>query len=94
MDDHGSPLLARLLEALPSAVRETHARLGDATACVDPGRIVELMRFLRDDEAARFEMLADLTAVDYLGREPRFEVVYHLYSIEKKHRLRIKAGVS
>jgi NADH-quinone oxidoreductase subunit C len=39
-------------------------------------------------------MLADLTCVDYLGREPRFEVVYHLHSLSRRHRLRIKAGVS
>ena len=32
----------------------------------------------------------DLTGVDYLGEEPRFEVVYHLYSLGKKHRVRIK----
>jgi len=94
MDDHGSPVLAHLIAALPGAVRDTHALVGDATACVEPGRIVELMRFLRDDETLRFEMLADLTAVDFPHREPRFEVVYHLYSIEKKHRVRIKAPVS
>jgi hypothetical protein len=40
MDDHGSPALRRLIEALPDAVLETHAHVGDATACVDPERIV------------------------------------------------------
>ena len=38
-------------------------------------------------------MLSDLCAVDYLGETPRFEVVYHLYSLDKNHRLRIKARV-
>jgi NADH-quinone oxidoreductase subunit C len=53
------------------------------------------MRFLRDDEATAFEMLMDLTAVDLLGRgEPRFEVVYHLYSVARRHRLRVKVRVS
>ena len=38
-------------------------------------------------------MLTDLTCVDYLGETPRFEMVYHLYSLAKNHRLRIKARV-
>ncbi len=94
MDDCGSPVLRRLLELLPDAVQETHARLGDATARVDPARIVEVLRLLRDDPELEFEMLTDLTAVDYLGEVSRFEVVYHLYSVAKNHRVRIKARVA
>jgi NADH-quinone oxidoreductase subunit C len=86
--------LERLREALPGAVLDSHERLGDATAVVDPERIVEVMRLLRDGEGLDFDMLSDLCAVDYLGREPRFEVVYHLYSTRHNHRLRVKAGVS
>ncbi len=93
MDDHGSPALRRLIEALPDAVLETHAHVGDATACVDPERVVEVARLLRDDSALEFEMLTDVTAVDYLGQEPRFEMVYHFYSVAGNHRLRIKARV-
>jgi NADH-quinone oxidoreductase subunit C len=94
MEDYGSPVLARLLEGLPDAVRDTHARLGDATAQVDPGRILDVLRFLRDDPDLEFDMLMDVTAVDYLGQEPRFELVYHLYASTVHHRVRIKARVS
>ncbi len=94
MEDHGSAVLRRLIEGLPEALRGTHAELGDATALVDPSRLLEVMRFLRDDPDLEFEMLSDVTAVDYLGEEPRFELVYHLYSVAKNHRLRIKARVS
>ena len=53
-----------------------------------------LHQFLRDDPVTSFEMLTDLTGVDYLGhKEPRFEVVYHLYSLTQNHRLRIKVEV-
>jgi len=93
-DDHGSPVLSRLLEALPAAVLATHARLGDATARVDPACIVEVAKLLRDASGLEFEMLTDLTAVDYLGEEPRFEVVYHFYSVARNQRVRIKARVS
>jgi NADH-quinone oxidoreductase subunit C len=93
MEDHGSPALRRLLEALPDAIVETHARLGDATAQVDPARIVEVARLLRDDPDLEFEMLTDLTCVDYLGQEPRFEMVYHFYSVARNRRVRVKARV-
>jgi NADH-quinone oxidoreductase subunit C len=86
-------VLARLLAALPGAVRETHARHGDATASVDPAEIVRVLTFLRDTDGLDFEMLVDLTCVDWLGQEPRFEVVYHLYSVKRNHRVRVKVGV-
>jgi NADH-quinone oxidoreductase subunit C len=89
----GSPLLQRLREKLPDAVLETHEKLGDATARVVRERIGEVMSFLRDDAVTGLDMLIDVTAVDYLGRDPRFEVVYHLYSLGHGHRLRVKAGV-
>jgi NADH-quinone oxidoreductase subunit C len=93
MDDHGSPMLRRLLDHHAGALRDTHAELGDATALVDKERLVEVMRFLRDDAELAFDMLTDVTCVDYLGESPRFEMVYHLYSVAKNHRLRIKARV-
>ncbi len=91
--DHGSPALRRLIELLPDAVEATHADLGDATALVDTARVIEVLQTLRDDAELQFEMLSDLTAVDYLGEQPRFEVVYHLYSVAKNQRVRIKARV-
>jgi NADH-quinone oxidoreductase subunit C len=94
MEDHGSPALRRLIEKLPGAIVTTHAALGDATALVDPDRIVEVARLLRDDGELEFEMLTDVTCVDYLGEEPRFEMVYHFYSVARNHRLRIKARVA
>jgi NADH-quinone oxidoreductase subunit C len=55
--------------------------------------VVDVLRGLRDDAATRFDRLTDLTAVDYLGRSPRFEVVYQLHSLAHRHRLRVKTGV-
>ena len=88
-----SPNLQRLSERFADEVIETHDQHGDDTALVKPGRLVEIVRFLRDDPELKMEMLADLTGVDYLGKkEPRFEVVYHFYSLSKNHRLRLKVG--
>ncbi len=94
MEDYGSQALRRLLEVLPDAVLETHAKLGDATAQIDASRIVDVARLLRDDPDLEFEMLTDLTCVDYIEQEPRFEVVYHFYSVARNRRVRIKARVA
>ena len=93
MEDHGVPVLRRLLDAQPEAVVSTHAYLGDATAVIRGFYLLEAMRFLHRDSALAFDMLSDVCAVDYLPRVPRFEVVYHLYSVAKNHRLRVKVLV-
>jgi NADH-quinone oxidoreductase subunit C len=86
--------LDRLQEKFGGAVIETHAHHGDETAVVKADRLHEIMAFLRDDPVTSFELLSDVTGVDLLGiKEPRFEVVYHLYSLSKNHRLRIKVGL-
>src|SRR5262245_23102215 len=95
---NGTDILARLQERFGTAVRAAPADHGDHTLVVDLASLPEVLRFCRDDAALQFDMLMDLTAVDYLtypGREdsPRFEVVYHLYSVPHNHRVRIKAGV-
>ncbi|NIS38608.1 NADH-quinone oxidoreductase subunit C [Candidatus Saccharibacteria bacterium] len=61
----------------------------------DKERLLELMTFLKDDSELGFDYLTDITGVDYLKmeREPRFDVVYQLYSFDKNRRLRIKVGV-
>lgn len=88
-----SAVLSKLKETFGDAIVATHSDFGDDTAVVRRDRIVEICTFLRDDPELRFDLAMDLTGVDYLGEEPRFEVVYHLYSLEKKHRVRIKARV-
>jgi NADH-quinone oxidoreductase subunit C len=97
MQDFGSAALRELVRALPDAVLATHAQHGDATAIVDAGRVVEVLRFLRDARGLEFDMLSDLCAVDYLGHPDhagaRFEVVYHLFSTQSLARVRVKAGV-
>lgn len=56
-------------------------------------KIVDLLAFLRDDEGCRFSQLTDITAVDYPSRVKRFEVVYHLLSMTKNCRIRVKIHV-
>ena len=94
----GTAILARLRERLGDRVLETHAYRGDHTAVVSREGLAAALALCRDDSALDFNLLVDITAVDYLrfpGREdgPRFEVVYHLYSIASQHRVRLKVPV-
>jgi NADH-quinone oxidoreductase subunit C len=94
----GAGILDDLKARFAPHVVETHEHCGDATVVVAREAVVDLLRTARDEPALSFEVLMDLTAVDYLkypGREdgPRFEVVYHLYSITHNHRVRVKVRV-
>jgi NADH-quinone oxidoreductase subunit C len=94
----GDEILQRLRDRFAGAIVETHDHRGDHTAVVDRAGLVDVLRWCRDEPELRFDVLMDLTAVDYLkypGREdgPRFEVVYHLFSVGHNHRLRIKVRV-
>ena len=94
LENRDPPVLLRLRERFANDVRAVHAWRGDLTAEVAPGPIVEICRFLRDDADLAFDLLVDVTAVDYLGSTPRFEIVYHLKSLTRGHRLRVKARIS
>src|SRR5436190_2213349 len=72
----------------------------DPSVVVDPADLVEVCRFLRDDPRLKFEVLANVSGVDYLemdpkkvakaGFEPHLEVVYHFQSFTHKHRFTLK----
>jgi NADH-quinone oxidoreductase subunit C len=86
-----SALLATLEQAVPGAAFETAASVDlQTTVFVPSERVVEIAQALRDRPDLRFAFLAELTAVDFWPREPRFELVYLLVSIEHRLRLRMK----
>lgn len=89
--------MGRLIDILRARftdeIVDAHDRLGDETIVVGRESLLEICHALRDDPELAFDFLADLTAVDYLGRVPRFEVVMHFLSSSKGHRLRLKVPV-
>ena len=90
-----SALIGLLAEAVPGAVFEPATSIDLQTTVFVPGeRVVEIARTLQERPELRFEFLAELTAVDYWPREPRFELVYLLVSIEHRLRLRMKVRLS
>jgi NADH-quinone oxidoreductase subunit C len=74
------------------AILETNEALGEITLIAEPSQIVDLCRYLKDSE--KFIRLSAVTAVDWHPEEPRFEVVYHLHSIEGNRRLRVKCRLN
>ena len=92
MDDGKLEALGQMIvSALPGAVTAHSMAFGQLTIAADVSRIVEVMRFLRDDPRCRFVNFIDVTAVDYPGRARRFDVVYHLLSPILNARVRIRA---
>ena len=84
--------LELLKQRFPEGVLETSLPQGDATATVRPEQLTMILSFLRDDRNLLFNVLVDITAVDHLGRVPRFDVVYNLLSLPFARRIRIKVG--
>jgi len=89
-------VLEKIKEKFGAAVLDTHSFRGDDTALISRDKIVEAAKFLKEDPELDFNVLIDLTAVDCLNldRPHRFEVVYHFYSIAKKHRARLKVPLT
>jgi NADH-quinone oxidoreductase subunit C len=87
--------ITALQAAIPDGVLGLSLYLGDWTVMVPAAKIGEVTRFLHDAPEARFDYLSDLTATDWPPRttEGRFDVVYVLYSIRLRHRVRLKVKV-
>lgn len=81
----------KLKEKFAAAVLDVKEFRGEVTVTVAKEQIVEICRFLK--ESLGYNMLSDLTCVDYYGKDPRFAMVYQLYSLANKDRLRVKAPV-
>jgi NADH-quinone oxidoreductase subunit C len=91
MDDGRLNALGQtIVSALPGAATEHRVAFNQLTVAVEADKIVDVVRFLRDDPGCRFVSLIDVTAVDYPKREKRFDVVYHFLSPTKNARIRVK----
>jgi NADH-quinone oxidoreductase subunit C len=90
--DHAT-VREKLQAALPEAVLGAQEYRGDLSITVQGDAIIEVARFLRDDPELSFNFLEQLCGVDYLGRTPRFEVVYHLLSHKNRRRVCLKVGL-
>ncbi len=91
MDTESLVVVGQLISAkLPNAVRSFHVRNGELTILAERDHITPLLRSLRDDQLCGFETLIDICGVDYPERTERFEVVYHLLSMQLNQRVRVR----
>jgi len=83
-------ILERMDEAMPGAVTDRHSFRGDLTAVIDPHKYLGAVKFIFNEG---FQLLIDITAVDWGGRQPRFDVVAHFMNVVTHERLRVKVPV-
>ncbi|HUA22210.1 MAG TPA: NADH-quinone oxidoreductase subunit C [Bryobacteraceae bacterium] len=90
MRDHA--VAAALEVRFPGAITGGHAERNEPTLFIAPAQIVEVCRFLKDEQS--FVRLSAITAVDWLPADPRFEVIYLLHSLDRNERLRLKCWLT
>ena len=81
---------AHIASSMTSAIEGQTVHAGELTLKARPDQILTVLTFLRDDPRCRFTTLIDICGADYPERERRFDVVYHLLSMQLNHRIRIK----
>jgi len=87
-------IIQKIKDRFGDAVLEDHNYREDQTVVLQKDKIAEVAQFIRDEPTLHLDFLMDLTAVDYMDRKPqRFEVVYHFYSSDLNHRVRLKIPV-
>jgi NADH-quinone oxidoreductase subunit C len=84
------PELSRMLTWRADAVEGAKLDRGELSIYIRRDLIREACSVLRDEPGLQFNFLSDVTCVDWYPSDPRFEVVYHLFSIPKKTRVRLK----
>lgn len=93
----GDEALAELTEHVAASLGETveaqAIRHGELTLAVRVQEVVRVLKFLRDDASCQFTTLIDICGADYPVRARRFEVVYHLLSMTRNQRIRVKIEV-
>lgn len=88
------PAVACLLNGLPGALQSAKFDRDELTLWIDPIHLIDALKLLHASSTTRFTVLADLTAVDWLPSEPRFEVVYSLLCYERRERIRVKVKLN
>lgn len=89
-----NPAVQKLKEWNASAAAQVIEFRGETTVIVPRQHLLPAAEFLAAEPSLLFSFLSDLSGVDRFPLEPRFEINYHLLSIEKRLRLRLKVKVS
>ena len=90
MDELLKTIGEKVAAALPGAVLDQLWAHDELSLTIEPSRIIETLKFLRDDASAQFISFIDVSGADYPEREKRFDVVYHLLSPKLNRRIRLR----
>ncbi len=90
--EHSQRIEEALKEKFKGKIQSVKEDLGDVIIQISKEAVADVLKFLKD-KPQDYSMLLDLTCVDHMKKKPRFEMVYHVFSLSKNHRLRIKARV-
>ena len=86
LDDLGR----HIVSSMTNAIEGHSVRLGELTLNVGVDQVLTVLTYLRDDPRCKFTTLIDICGADYPSRPKRFDVVYHLLSMQLNHRVRVK----
>lgn len=89
-----SILVRKIVDNFRDDILKTVIFRNEVTHLVNASALTSICDFLKTDGDLRMNYLVDVVGVDYYTETPRFEVVYHLYSLSKKHRIRLKVRVN
>jgi len=87
------PIAQRVQTQFPGHFINAQEAFNELTLLIRRDGIVPICQFLRNEPDLDFDHITDICSVDYPEDEERFEVIYHFYSIRKRHRVRVKARV-
>ncbi|MEO9338022.1 NADH-quinone oxidoreductase subunit C [Mesorhizobium sp. SB112] len=90
MSEALNDLSAYISEKLGSKIGEAVIAYGELTVTVEPGDIIDVLNFLRNDVQCQFISFIDICGADYPARAKRFDVLYHLLSPRQNQRIRVK----
>ncbi|MDP4840018.1 MAG: NADH-quinone oxidoreductase subunit C, partial [Alphaproteobacteria bacterium] len=93
MADSLEQVYTKLKKQFTSGILDVNREGFEMSVVVERSKIVDVLAYLRDQKDLAFKQLTDICGVDYLEREERFEVVYHLLSYKYNLRLRLKLTV-
>lgn len=88
----GQELLNRFTKTFGERIQNKTEFRGETTYKIAAGDLREIAQFCRDELS--FDYLIDITSIDHFGEEPRFEIVYHMYSMPHAAHLRLKLPIS
>jgi NADH-quinone oxidoreductase subunit C len=88
-----NPSAKALQDKFATAIKRVEVIWGETVVYVDPASVKQVIRWLKDDPAQRYDFLSDVTAVEYRDAEVPIEVVWHLRSLPYRRFLRVKSQI-